>query len=291
MSAFISKLQYKNYEPGEFTDEQARTLEETLQLIKDYPWERERYLAEVEPTCPSVTVMNELGEYLKLGPYFNHKYCLYFLDAGHHLYEMHVPVLDEACTVVTSFFEGTLPLKQFEKHTFSIGAAKHFITNEFKYALPLYSYKMYFAFSLPVLLLSIIFILNNYFINSSNLPSSPVWGICLLAAYMIGYLFVLENRLSYFGRKNSVLYISRGKNDFSYGPANDEQQYKKSDIVSIYITIYSNRSIDRTAVEYIEFKDGTKLKINPSILGGHTLLKKFPDESNFKYNYSWRYFF
>jgi hypothetical protein len=37
MLEFISKLQYKTYEKGEFSDENRRSLEETLQLIKDFP--------------------------------------------------------------------------------------------------------------------------------------------------------------------------------------------------------------------------------------------------------------
>jgi hypothetical protein len=57
MAEFISKLQYKTYEKGEFSDEKARSLEETIQLIKNFPWEEQRG-GDVQLTGPSVTIQN-----------------------------------------------------------------------------------------------------------------------------------------------------------------------------------------------------------------------------------------
>ena len=64
MPDFISKLQYKNYEKGEFSDEKVRGLDETIQLIKNFPWTKQRGV-DVQLTGPSVTIQNEYAEYLK----------------------------------------------------------------------------------------------------------------------------------------------------------------------------------------------------------------------------------
>jgi len=38
----ISKVQYKNFEPGEFTDRRGRTYDETIALIEAFPWSQQR---------------------------------------------------------------------------------------------------------------------------------------------------------------------------------------------------------------------------------------------------------
>jgi lipase chaperone LimK len=55
MPEFISKVQHKTYEKGEFSDEKVRTLQETIELIKAFPYDDERALTSVELTGPSVT--------------------------------------------------------------------------------------------------------------------------------------------------------------------------------------------------------------------------------------------
>ncbi|GAB2696794.1 hypothetical protein GCM10027037_20940 [Mucilaginibacter koreensis] len=269
MSAFISKLQYKNYEPGEFTDEQPRTLEETLAIIKNYPWETERYMVEVEPTCPSVTVMNELGEYLKLGPYFNHKYCLYYLDAGHHLYEMHVATLEEACVVVTSFYETALPLKPFEKHTFSIGAARHFITRNFEYTFKwiyMLPYLLMGALLTGVFGLQLVSVLFSFYTESTGTV------IVSLVIFIIGLTVILFNYSTYQKVKNLRLIISRGKNEFYYGTVGEETTYLKSDVRLVKVKRGKNAEVD-----YVEFKNGRRLHISRYIIPPLVLMEKFPN--------------
>jgi hypothetical protein len=78
MPEFISKIQYKTYEKGEFSDEKVRNVEETLSLIKEFPWNEQRGV-DVQPTGPSVTIQDEYVNYLKVGLYFNGKFCLYYL--------------------------------------------------------------------------------------------------------------------------------------------------------------------------------------------------------------------
>ncbi|MGI4022132.1 MAG: hypothetical protein ACRYFA_11545 [Janthinobacterium lividum] len=80
MCNLVSKLQYKTYETGEYSDEEARNLEETLILIQDFPWEEQRHLIDIKITGPSVTIQNDEGAYLKLGLFFNNKFCVYLFD-------------------------------------------------------------------------------------------------------------------------------------------------------------------------------------------------------------------
>jgi len=60
MTSLISKLQYREYEKGEFDAIAARTLEEVISAVLSFPWDTERHLTSVELTCPSVTVEHPL---------------------------------------------------------------------------------------------------------------------------------------------------------------------------------------------------------------------------------------
>src|ERR1700760_3863791 len=130
MTNLISKLQYKYYEKGEFTEQKARSLDETIELIKTYPWDKQRG-QDIQITCPSVTILDENGNYLKMGVYFSGKYCFYYLDADHHLYEHPVATVDEALLIVNNFFAGTLDLEKFERNHTVFNVISHFETGSF----------------------------------------------------------------------------------------------------------------------------------------------------------------
>src|SRR4051812_13455873 len=126
MPEFISKIQHNTYEKGEFSDEKTRTLDETVELIKSFPFDAERSLTVIQLTGPSITIQDEYVNYLKVGLYFNGKLCIYYLDNDNHLYEYYVLSVDEACNLVTDYFNGTLDLTKFEKHLFNFGNKAHF---------------------------------------------------------------------------------------------------------------------------------------------------------------------
>ncbi|SDH12403.1 hypothetical protein ACRQ5D_22375 [Mucilaginibacter sp. P25] len=104
MLQLISKLQHNTYKKGEYSDEEYRNLDDTIQLIKDFPWDAERALTDIQLTGPSVTIQDNDLNYLKLGLYFNSKFCVYYLDIDNHLYEYHAPNVEEACNLVKDFF-------------------------------------------------------------------------------------------------------------------------------------------------------------------------------------------
>ncbi len=68
----ISKIQYKNFEPGEFTDRQNRTYEQTISLIEAFPWEGRKSPpgSRLLPTPPSPWKARISGDFLKLAVYY-----------------------------------------------------------------------------------------------------------------------------------------------------------------------------------------------------------------------------
>lgn len=133
MKTLISKLQYKNYEKGEFNNIEMRTVEETIQLIKDYPWEEQRQLASVELTCPSVTIEHDSGQFLKLGPHFGGKFCLY-LSNGRKISEKIIQHLEDSFEVITNFYNDKDISKGFDRLFLVFWPKSHFVTASFQYS-------------------------------------------------------------------------------------------------------------------------------------------------------------
>ena len=69
MISLISKIQYHNFEAGEFIDRKERSYEDTISLIKAFPWATERNGLKVDLTNPSITIENSYNEFLKLALY------------------------------------------------------------------------------------------------------------------------------------------------------------------------------------------------------------------------------
>lgn len=132
MKTLISKLQYKNYEKGEFNNIEMRTAEETIQLVKDYPWEEQRQLASVELTCPSVTIEHDSGRFLKLGPHFGGKFCFY-LSNGRKISEKIIQHLEDSFEIITDFYNNVDISKGFDRLFLVFWPKSHFVTASFQY--------------------------------------------------------------------------------------------------------------------------------------------------------------
>jgi hypothetical protein len=96
----------KTYEKGEYEELGGLDFTTCRQVVLDFRWESERYLTPVGLTCPSVTILNNDGDYLKLGPYYSNKFCLYLYTATGKLCRKDVRYLEEALDVIEDFFEG-----------------------------------------------------------------------------------------------------------------------------------------------------------------------------------------
>ena len=66
MTRLISKVQYKNFEAGEFVEVCERTFNETTELIEKFPWTDQRDKIVIDLTNPSITIEGKNNDFLKL---------------------------------------------------------------------------------------------------------------------------------------------------------------------------------------------------------------------------------
>jgi hypothetical protein len=269
MPLFTSKLQHKTYEKGEFSDEQQRSLEETIALIKTFPWDEERPLTDVQLTGPSVTIKNEEEECLKIGLYFNGKFCLYFLDKGNHVYEYHAPDIDTACGLVSDYVNGVLDLQKFDKHLLDIGANKHFENKNFDYKVNhthfYWSFSAIMAlmlFMVPLILLIII-------------KRAPIFlSIFFIFSTLLMFTLPYTALKTYSKSKNMFIHLSKGNDVFQFGDNDAINNYNKADIKVISISNVSKN--DKSAIYDIIFKDGNSIRFPGLLIPYFDFINKFP---------------
>lgn len=276
MPEFISKLQHKTYEKGEFSDEKVRSLDETIELIKTFPWDAERTLTDVQLTGPSVTIRDEDINFLKVGLYFNGKYCLYYLDSEKHLYEYHAPDIEDACKIVTDFFNGRLDLEKFEKHILNVGSQAHFVTNYFEYREKPWRILMITALLLIYAVITIFLDVTLSKVNGAH--AIKIVGFILSVIY---YYVVIKIFFVAVMNRNNYLQLSRGNDEFSFGYfKNLVKTYNKNNIHSIVIyRSGGSRNPNLICVYEIYFKDGTKIKFSNMLISDFAFADKFPNNT------------
>lgn len=281
MPEFISKFQYKTYEKGEFSDEQARDLEETLQLIKTFPWAEQRG-ADVQLTGPSVTIRDEYGNYLKAALYFNGKFCLYYLDTDGHLYEYHAENLNTVYGFVTDFFNQQLDIQKFEKNLFSMGSRKHFETGSFEYSVNKPVMLFYFLMIIAFLFLEITTVIAFFMIK--DMPGAFILiPLFLLILCLSTFYFMIK---LYFKTKDMVIVISKGAKDFQFGQDNALGDYEKENVSALNIYGQTARSSRIFNLMELVFKDGTNLIVPGILLDPYDFVLKFPGiEANYRGGY------
>jgi len=281
MPEFISKLQHKYYEKGEFTDEKVRNLEETIQLIRSFPWNKERG-TDIQLTGPSVTIRDKNGNYLKIALFFNGKYCLYYLDTDSHLYEYHTANLDEACDIVTKFFGGEISLQIFEKHLFSTGVRKHFEAGNFEYRISMLRGSIVMFLFTLIFLLPVIMTL--CFLPKGEMLWPPVIMYMLLLAF-ISRRYYLTVRV-FLKARHTFIYVTGGDDSFIYGSDDDYKTYYKKDVSALNV-FGGMRSSKIVGIAEIELSNGSVLSVPEMLIDKFSLVEKFRDV---KINYISSYF-
>ncbi|MCJ8209086.1 hypothetical protein MUY27_05150 [Mucilaginibacter sp. RS28] len=280
MLKLISKVQHKNYEKGEFSDEQSRSLEETLELIKKFPWEQERSLTDIQLTGPGVVIQNNAGEYLKVGLYFNGKFALYYLDQNGRLFDHPVVTLTEVCERIASFFKGGLDLIVFKKNTNSLFPRTHFITKSFEYRGTLSSF---FINSWGLMAVEIIIILVMWYllINERYTDAFVVsFILVMLSATLIYFVY------GAYKAKKMYLRLSKGNEEFSFGyDINNVKNYSKELIANVEFYSRQKKSFFRNGIPLttakafkINFKNGEYIRFSSFLISGNQLRKKFKTE-------------
>jgi len=255
MQPLTSKVQYHNYEPGEFTLIKERSLEETIELIKSFPWQKEREHISIGFTNPSVCIEN-LDNYLKIAPSYNGKYCLYlFTDSG-KIFKKVIDTIDNGFDLIADFYGGKYIENEFNRLRNLWGVKEHFVTNDFIYVVTNYRIK---RFMRQDMIMAGIFVIPFLF-NPKDIL------LCLLVFLFAGTIMFGVNislLLNYYRySKNQYLRASRGHDHFLFGMVDNYKEYTKKEISTI--TYYKNTNgrcpWSRFTITKITLKSGEELK-------------------------------
>ena len=123
-----SKVQYANFEIGEFSEERERTFEELVELIEHFPWEEQRESIAIDLTNPSITIQRKNDSFLKLSLYYNGKFVLYYFDQEHSFYTKSFTAATDSYGYIRNYFVApTFDTNDFRKeNTLFQNNLKHF---------------------------------------------------------------------------------------------------------------------------------------------------------------------
>lgn len=279
METLISKLQYKNYERGEFSSIEMRTAEETIQLIKDYPWDEQRHLASVELTCPSVTIEHYTGKFLKIGPHFGGKFCLY-LSEGRKISEKIVQHLEDSFEIITDFYSDVDISKSFDRLFTIFRPKRHFVTASFQYTVTLFRVLSLFLMPILLMIYGVLFELAGLSRIGGRFSVWPALLMPLMFIFIscIGFR-VLINYYTYC--RGLYINLSKGHNNFYFGTEGDYKEYFKSDIISIssYQNLNHRSAWSGYHVFEIDFKNGEQIRFPNLLLSEGLFRKKFSEQN------------
>jgi len=268
MTKLISKVQYKNFESGEFVDVQERTYEETIELIEKFPWGAQRDKITIQLTNPSITIEGENNDFLKLALFFNQKFVLYYFDESQNLYRKSFINLKDGYEYIRNFFiQPKFDISNFEKETtWFQNNLKHFVIQDFKYVL---TSKSIISFLMPIQ--AIIFYSFILFLIMC-VPDGLISFLVIVLSFVGGQsLFFFFNYYNYV--KDKVLIISKGQDSFYFGGIDNPKKYDKKDILQYRIIGRKGRGEKWFTIIEIKFKNETVLKI-PNLLINYTTLEQ-----------------
>jgi len=274
----LTKTQLKDYEPGEFSDRKQRTFSETRDLIEHFPWTQQRDHIAIGLTNPSITIEGSAGNYLKLAPYYNGKFVLYYLDGKNHLYTYSMATLGESYSIIQSFFDNQLDIASFKHQpTPFMNNRHHFVTANFTYTMSSTSTL------LSVCLLSLLWLafpIMSIFAFIAHPPSVPLagFGVIGLIFASLALVLIVSSISHYRASKGKVLFISRGNPLFQFGPIGAPATYDKRDISDI-IQYGASRGLEGLKRTEIIFKHGASINISGMIADVGTMSLKFPGQN------------
>lgn len=284
----ISKVQYQNYEPGEFTNICSRTLIETIELVANFPWQEYRHPAFVKLTGPSVTIEHPAGKLLKVGPYFNNTFCLYFIDETEKLQVRIVPGLTDCYEAISAIYNNAGTFVSNQKAPFYEEPKKHFVTNPFEYTVT--KARISSFITKPALFDTFLFLLIftvgfTYWEVFTGLLGIFIGGS--IYALIVGpnlYLFFDY----YYYSKDLCLKLAKGQNDFYFGPKEAPKEYLKEDIQIIRILSHheARNSWNHNTVFEIIFKNGEVIRMPNLLIKTTVFVEKFPAQ-----NMEWKHKF
>lgn len=275
MIFLVSKVQFKRSEKGEFHNILKRNLDETINLLLNYPWNVERHLASVELSCPCITIEHPIGTFLKVGPYFSGKFSLYFLDSTNKVRIKVVENLEDVTTYIKAYFKQEGEISGFEHYGYRFNAISHFRTNPFIYTVNFKAKLCFFEFPIIMTVFCLVFG-GLIFLATGNLIFMGV-SLLVMLFFTTPLFFFFFNYSS--ADKQYYLKLSKGHDEFIYGTHHHKKTYNKDNITSIEAYGVQNTKSPWSECEIfiITFNNGEKLRFTSLLISGTKLRGKFPD--------------
>lgn len=278
MTKLTSKVQYKNFEPGEFIYVKERDYDETISLIGNFPWESQREKIVIDLTNPSITIEGKNNDFLKLAVFFNQKYVLHYFDTTQTLFTKSFIHLKDSFEHIRNYFlQENFDVTGFKReNTWLQYNLKHFVSQSFNYVITPKSIKNYLLSTSGMNFCLSIFFLILIFSKGFNSINIIALIVLLAAIFLIGgglHLLLFFNYYNYV--KGKILIMSKGNDTLYFGNVENPVRYDKRNILQ-YTTIRSRGSRNQFsgfAIVEIEFKDGTVLKI-PNLLVDYLALEQ-----------------
>ena len=278
MKELISKLQYKNFEAGEFIEEHKRTYEETIQFIETFPWNEQRDHIIIDLTNPSITMEGKNNDYLKLAVFFNGRFVLHYLNDQKILFTKSYTDFKDSYKYIHDFFESSnFDVSDFkEENTWLKNNIIHFVSQDFNYVIDSKNIRRFLLSTSGMSFGISLFFLILFLINGTGKAGTAGVTVILIMLFIIGggiNLILFFNY--YFYSRNKILIMSKGNDIFYFGAKNAPEKFSKKDVVKFTtIKSRSNRSpINGFAIIEIEFKNGSILQI-PNLFVSYLSLQK-----------------
>ena len=273
-----TKIQYNNFEPGEFTDQKDSTYEETIAIIEHFPWEAQRDHLQIGLTNPSVTIESLQGS-LKLAVYYGGKFVLHYFNAEKQLYTKSFTNYTDSYPYIKAFFD-TDPFdpQGFKKEiTWGLHPSLHFEEQDFHYTLHFSNYGS--SLLLAGILFFISFLMLAALLNPHNTMEGRVPLGILFSILFFTVIYLLAQLLNHYKYcRGKVLILSKGHDLFYFGNEEKPQEFNKTNILDIvtYGTKGRGNTYDGYLVDVeINFKDGSRINISTMLIRHSVLLGKF----------------
>ena len=278
----VSKLQYFFYEVGEFSDIENRSLEQTIDLLKNYPWEEQRRSSFVSLDGASVTIEGRSGSFLKIGLYYHGKFALYLLNRHGKLFMKIADTWEKVLLIVNDFYNSTVREQDFVRYrAWVYSPSRHFVTREFKYSVSFT--RVFWFLVLPVsFALFLLFIIAISFSGNGFVSGKEgIFPILVLLFMVLSGVKILLFLHYYWFSRRLYLKISKGIDDFHFGKGNIIERYRKQDIESIkeYSNSRTRAPWNDCYIYVIRMKDGKILKLTNLLISSFTFGEKFPNHS------------
>lgn len=273
-----TKIQYNNFETGEFTEEKERTLDETIHLINNFPWQQQRDHITIGLTDPSITIEGANGDFLKLAPFYHGKFVLYLCKIPETLFSRSFDNVSNTFPLIQSFFDdpAVFDTTSFKKQTtWFQHPSIHFRTNNFIYDL---NTARRFVAATPLLIVlayTLVFTCIGIFGNPHARPLVVFSLLLFVVLFAIARLFLNHLKVS----EGNVLILSKGKDVFAYGPAANLVWRNKKDIAELITHGRRGRGgtyYAMTRVEVIFSNGEDPLDISCLLINWNDLMNKFP---------------